>query len=96
MVLLTYLVVIVITGAGLHAASANSWFSTRAQRGLYGGTIGTLSYGIFHDWTLTLDIIDRSMGGELGFFGYFFASGFFAILGVWSYNLIATRRFLVR
>ena len=95
MSLMVYLTVFIATGAGLHWASAKSAFQTKSKRTLLGASVGSLSYGIFSEWTLTISVIQSSLQGDLSFQGYFFASGFFALLGVWAYNLFSTRKYLV-
>ena len=96
MSLTLYLVVAVSTFAGLHWASAKSAFQSKAKRTLLGASVGTGSYGIFSEWTNTLSVLESSLQGDLSFSGYFFASGFFALIGVWGWNLFSTRRYLVR
>ena len=87
MSLTLYLTVALTTLAGLHWAAAKSAFATKAQRAVLGGVSGGLSYGIFAEWTSTLSILDASIEGDLSFYGFVFATGFFALLGVWGWNL---------
>jgi len=96
MSLTLYLVIGLTTVAGLHWAAAKSAFATKAQRAALGGGTGALSYGIFAEWTSTLSILDASISGDLSFYGFIYASGFFALLGVWAWNLYTTRRYLVQ
>lgn len=91
-----YLLVLLTTASGLHWASAKSTFQSRSKRTILSGTTGTASYGIFSEWTSTIDILNASIEGELSFFGFIFATGFFALLGVWAWNLFTTRKYLVR
>ena len=91
-----YAVVLLSTFAGLHWASAKSSFQTKSKRTLLGASVGGGSYGIFSEWTNTLSVLDSSLQGNLSYQGYFFASGFFALLAVWGWNLFTTRKYLVR
>ena len=91
-----YLVIGLTTVAGLHWAAAKSAFATKAKRTALGSGTGALSYGIFSEWTSTLVILDASIAGELSFYGFLYASGFFALCGVWGWNLYTTRRYLVQ
>lgn len=96
MSLTLYLLVGLTTAAGLHWASAKSAFQTKAKRSILAGGTGTFSYGIFAEWTSTLDILNASINGDLSFYGFVFATGFFALCGVWGWNLFTTRKYLVR
>ncbi len=96
MSLYVYLIVALTTASGLHWASAKSAFRSRAKRSILGGTIGTSSYGIFTEWASTISILEQSIEGELGFYGFIFATGFFALCGVWTWNLWSTRKYLVQ
>lgn len=91
-----YLLIGLTTAAGLHAASAKSMFQSRAKRTVLAGGTGAFSYGVFAEWTSTLDILNASINGDLSFYGFVFASGFFALVGVWGWNLYTTRKYLVR
>ena len=96
MSLVLYLLVGLTTASGLHWASAKSSFQSRSKRTVLSGTTGATSYGIFSEWTSTLDILNASIEGELSFYGFVFATGFFALIGVWGWNLYTTRKYLVR
>ena len=91
-----YLLIGLTTAAGLHWASAKSLFRTKSQRAILGSSSGALSYGIFSEWTSTLSILDASIAGDLSFYGFLFATGFFALCGVWGWNLFTTRKYLVQ
>lgn len=91
-----FLIVGLTTAAGLHWASAKSSFQSRSKRGILGGTVGTSSYGIFSEWASTINILEESIAGRLGFYGFIFATGFFALCGVWAWNLYSTRKYLVQ
>jgi len=96
MSLTLYLTVAIVTMSGFHWASAKSMLQTKTKRTIFGTSLGAGSYGIFSEWTQTLDILDASIEGRLGFYGFVFASGFFALVGIWGWNLFTTRKFLVR
>lgn len=91
-----YLIVGLTTVAGLHWAASKSAFQTKSQSTLLGSGVGGLSYGIFSEWTSTLSILDASIKGDLSFYGFIFATGFFALCGVWGWNLYTSRKYLVR
>jgi len=91
-----YLLIALCTGATLHWAGAKGALRTKSKRAVLGSSTGALSYGIFSEWTSTLSILDASIAGDLSFYGYVFASGFFALCGVWGWNLVTTRKYLVR
>lgn len=91
-----YLAVGVATLAALHTASAKSVFQTKAKRTLLGAGSGSFTFGVLSEWTSAISLIEVSIEGELGIYGLIFASGFFALIGVWAYNLFTTRKYLVR
>jgi len=91
-----YLLVGLCTAAGLHWASAKSSFQSKSKRAVLGSSVGGASYGIFSEWTSTISILDASIAGDLSFYGLVFASGFFALCGVWGWNLYTTRKFLIQ
>lgn len=90
-----YIMVGLVTLATLHWAAAKSSFQSRAKRGILGTSSGGLSYGILSEWTSTASILDASISGALSWYGWFFATGFFALVAVWGWNLISTRKYLV-
>lgn len=96
MSLTLYLTIAIVTMAGFHWASAKSMLATRTKRTIFGTGLGAGSYGIFSEWTSTLDILDASIEGRLGVYGFVFASGFFVLVSIWGWNLFTTRKFLVR
>lgn len=92
----TYIMVALVTLASLHWAAAKSTFQSRSKRVVLGTSSGGLSYGILSEWTSTASLLDASISGDLSWYGWFFATGFFALAGVWGWNLLTTRKFLVR
>jgi len=96
MSLVLYLLIGLTTASGLHWASAKSMFRTKSQRTILGGSTGGLAYGIFSEWTSTISILNASIAGDLSFYGFIFATGFFALCGVWGWNLYTTRKYLVQ
>ena len=96
MSLTLYLAVFIATNGILQIASANSSFQSKSKRTILGASGGTLSYGILSHWTSTISVINASIDGDLGYQGLIFASGFFALIGIWSFNLASSRKFLVR
>ena len=91
-----YLGVALATLSALHMASANTAFQSKSKRTILGAGSGSLSYGILEEWTSAMSLIDASTNGDLGLYGLIFASGFFALIGVWGWNLFTTRQYLVR
>ena len=91
-----YLAVGLATLSALHIASANTAFRSKSKRTILGAGTGGLSYGILEEWTSAISLVDASLQGDLGIYGLVFATGFFALLGVWAWNLFTTRKFLVR
>jgi hypothetical protein len=96
MSLVLYLLIGLTTASGLHWASAKSTFRNRSQRTILGASSGGLSYGVFSEWTSTVSILNASIAGDLSFYGFIFATGFFALCGVWGWNLFTTRKYLVQ
>ena len=91
-----YLAVGIATLGALHTASAKTAFQSKSKRTILGAGTGGFSYGVLSEWTSAISLIDASIQGELGIFGLIFASGFFALVGVWGWNLFTTRKYLVR
>jgi hypothetical protein len=67
-----------------------------SKRTILGASSGGFTYGILSEWTSSISLIEVSTKGELGIYGLVFASGFYALVGVWAYNLFITRKYLVR
>lgn len=96
MSLTLYLAVGIATLAALHTASANTVFQSKTKRTILGASSGSFTYGILSEWTTAISLIEVSTKGDLGIYGFIFAGGFYALIGVWGYNLFTTRKYLVR
>lgn len=89
---LTFLAVL----SSLQLMSFSSLKTTRFRSTLAGSTGGGIGFNWFSNWTQTGSFIQHMADGGAGNMGFFYLSGLIALVCVWGWNLVTTRKYLVR
>jgi hypothetical protein len=79
----------------LHMVSNSPLFQGKFRRSIVGSAAGFTSYGWLESYGTVTALWSSSIEGDLGFYGYIYALGLASLVGVWGWNLFASRRYLV-
>lgn len=88
------IIIIIFLGAilgstSLIAAAAKSgYLNGSLTRSVAGGSLSLVSSGFLHGYTNLESFVNACFNGSLGFSGYVFIGGLFALLITWVSNLI--------
>lgn len=91
-----YLVVGVLTIGSLQFISQTSYFEKTFSRVITGGTLSTASYGWLSVYSGFESYLRACLSGDFGNGGYFMSFSLIFLLGVWIWNLVSTRKYIVR
>lgn len=91
-----YFIVIVLTVGSLQLVADKSFFGSTFKRTIAGSTISTASYGWLSVYSGFESYLRSAINGDFGNGGYFMAASLLALLSVWVWNIIVTRKFIVR
>lgn len=93
--IIAYFLSAVVTMGLLQIISGKQYFASRFKRTIAGGTAGTSSYTLLASYTSTESFLLTAVEGTFGIFGYFMLLGLMTLVGVWTWNLFSTRKYLV-
>ena len=91
-----YFVVIVMTIGGLQLIADTEFFGSGFKRTIAGSTVSTASYGWLSVYSGFESYLKACFEGDFGFSGYFLVASLVSLLGIWIWNLLATRKYIVR
>jgi len=88
--------------AGIGGGWAAHWINTAfgnvdvTIRYLAGGATGLFTTAVYGGWTDTLNMFSLASQGALGLAGWAWVLTTIALIGVWGWNLVTTRRTMVQ
>ncbi len=91
-----YFIVIVMTIGSLQLVADKEFFGSNIKRTIFGGTTSTASYGWLSVYSGFESYLRACIDGDFGNGGYFLVLSLVGLLGVWIWNLIITRKYIVR
>jgi hypothetical protein len=94
--MMVYILTLLGALGALQVVSGSPAFQGKFRRSITGGTAGLVSYGWLENYANVQSVFNASVDGELGFYGYIFVLGLVSLIGVWVWNLIGSRQYLVR
>jgi len=91
-----YFIVIIMTIGSLQLVADKEFYGSTFKRTLLGGSTSTASYGWLSVYSGFESYLRACVEGDFGNGGYFLVISLVALLGVWIWNLIVTRKYIVR
>lgn len=91
-----YFIVIVMTIGSLQLVADKEFFGSTFKRTIAGSSVSTASYGWLSVYSGFESFLRASIDGDFGLAGYFMIISLVGLLGVWIWNLIVTRKYIVR